>query len=136
MLAHGYSEFLGAVQQRARLDSQEAAVGATRATLATLSERLDPGEAGDVAAQLPGEIGRYLTEVEGVESFPWREFVDRVAEREGLDEGDRADATYHAQVVLAVVAEAVTPGELADLRDQLPEGYDDLFELAEREGSP
>lgn len=130
-----YSEFLGQVQNRLELDSQQAAQKATRVTLETLGERLGPGEAEDLGAQLPEEIGHHLTGSSEAESFGWQEFVDRVAEGEGLtDEGDRADAAYHAQVVVDVVADAVSTGELADVAAQLPDDeFDELFELVDEE---
>jgi len=128
-----FDTFLGAVQNRARLDSTEAALRVSRCTLTTLSERIQPGEADDLAAQLPDEIGRFLTEVDAVESFDYRTFVDRVVDCGSYDEDDRADAVFHARVVVSVVTEAVTGGELADVRDQLPEdeNWDELFEFGE-----
>ena len=133
-----YSEFLGQVQNRLELDSQQAAQKVTRITLETLGKRLEPGEAEDLAAQLPEEIGRHLTKSEEAESFGWQAFVDRVAEGEGLtDEDDRADAAYRAQVVMDLVAEAVSVGELDDVVAQLPEDeFDDLFELVDEDQMP
>ena len=133
-----YDDFIGEVQHRAQLDSREAALSISRATLTTLSERLDPGEADDLGAQLPDELGRFLEDVDEVERFDFEEFVDRVAEREEIGEDDEADAAFHARVVMDVVDEAVTGGELEDVRHQLPEdeGYDQLFEIAEEEESP
>ncbi|TYL38718.1 DUF2267 domain-containing protein [Natronococcus pandeyae] len=133
-----YDNFIGEVQHRAQLDSREAALSISRATLTTLSERVDPGQAENVGSQLPEELGRFLEDVDDVEPFEFDEFVDRVADREEIGENDAADAAFHAQVVLDVVEEAVTEGALEDLKDQLPtdEGYDDLFEIAESESSP
>ncbi|WP_049921041.1 DUF2267 domain-containing protein [Halopiger djelfimassiliensis] len=133
-----YDAFIGEVQHRAQLDSREAALSISRATLTTLSERIEPGEAENIGAQLPEELGRFLEEVDEVERFGFEEFVDRVAEREEIGEEDPADAAFHAQVVLDVLAEAVTEGALEDLKTQLPEneGYETLFEIAEQEGSP
>lgn len=131
-----YSEFLGDVQHRLALDSQQAALRVTRVTLEILGERLGPGEAGDLAAQLPEEIGRHLEGSDEAESFGWDEFVDRVADRRDLSEDDRADAVYGSQVVMAVVAEAVTTGELADVVAQLPEELDALFEVADDANVP
>lgn len=131
-----YSEFLGQLQHRLELDSQQAAVTAARASLETLGERLDPGEARDLASQLPREIGRFLTESADVEGFTWDTFVDRVVEREGLDADDRGDAVYHARVVMALVAEATDAGEFADVRAQLPEEYDELFVLLDEGATP
>ena len=133
-----YDEFIGEVQHRAQLDSREAALSISRATLTTLSERIQPGQAENLAAQLPAELGRFLEEVDDVERFDFEEFVDRVTEREEIGEEDPADAAFHARVVLDVVDEAVTEGALEDVERGLPEdeGYDALFEMAEREESP
>ncbi|WP_436343785.1 DUF2267 domain-containing protein [Natronorubrum sp. FCH18a] len=133
-----YDDFIGEVQHRAQLDSREAALSSSRATLTTLSERIQPGEAENLGAQLPEELGRFLEEVDEVERFAFDEFVDRVAEREEIGDDDAADAAFHAQVVVDVVEEAVTEGALEDLKEQLPddEGYDELFEIAEHEESP
>lgn len=54
-----YDEFMGMVQNRARLASTGEAVRATRATLQTLGQRLFGGEAKDLAAQLPQEVGDF-----------------------------------------------------------------------------
>ncbi|NUB92253.1 DUF2267 domain-containing protein [Haloterrigena sp. SYSU A121-1] len=133
-----YDDFIGEVQHRAQLDSREAALSVSRATLTTLSERVQPDDAENLGAQLPDELGRFLEEVDDVERFDFGEFVDRVAEREEIGEDDRADAAFHARVVTDVVAEAVTSGELEDIERQLSEdeGYDQLFEIAEEEESP
>jgi len=90
-------------------------VRAIRATLETWGERLYGGEAKDLAAQLPQEIGTYLTMQPVDPTFGVREFSDRVAEREGVD---LAEATYHARAVIEIVQEAVTPGEIDDVMDQ------------------
>ena len=133
-----YDDFIGEVQHRAQLDSREAALSTSRATLTTLAERLEPGEADDLGAQLPDELGRFLEKPDEVERFDFDGFVERVTEREEIGEDDPADAAFRAQVVMDVVEEAVTGGELADVKHQLPdgEGYETLFEIAEAEESP
>lgn len=132
-----FDSFLSAVPDRAQLDSAGAALQVTRITLTTVSERVQPGEADDLAAQLPQEIDRFLREVDTVESFSFDEFVDRLVERGDYDEDERADAVFHAQVVMDVVSEAATESELQQVRDQLAadEGWDELFEVAEQEES-
>ena len=133
-----YDDFIGAVQHRAQLDSREAALSTSRATLTTLSERIDPGQASNLGAQLPGELGRFLEQVDDVDRFEFEEFVGRVADREEIGEGDPADVAFRAQVVVDVLEEAVDEGALEDVRRQLPtdEGYEDLFEIAKAEESP
>jgi len=120
-----YDEFVGEVHHRAQFASSGEAVRAIRATLQTLGERLFGNEADHLAAQLPEEIGTYLTMEEQKEAFPLDEFFQRVSDRE---EVDLPDATYHARVVIEVIEEAVTGNELDDVRAQLPAGYAPLFE--------
>jgi uncharacterized protein (DUF2267 family) len=125
-----YKEFLGKVQHRIRVGEQSEAVGAVRATLQTLGERIASGEADDLAAQLPRELAYYLRQADRDESFELGQFYKRVARRA---EVDYPDAVYRAQAVVSVLEEAVTPGEMADMRAQLPDEYEDLF-IFERSG--
>ena len=125
-----FDPFLGQVQARARLADRQQALSATRATLQTLAERLDPGEAGDFAAQLPRELGDIVRQsARGPERFDLDEFIRRVSEREGVD---RPAGTYHARVVIEVLGEAISAGELRDIRGQLPAEFDPLFESGSR----
>lgn len=120
-----YDEFVAEVAGRARLPSRGDAVRAIQATLETLAERISSGEAADVAAQLPPELGTFLTDVEVTERFPVDEFFLRVAAKET---SDLPDAVHHARAVMDVLQDALTPGEVEDIRAQLPDNYDPLFE--------
>jgi uncharacterized protein (DUF2267 family) len=121
-----YDRFIGHVQHRARLGTFEEAVKATRAALETLGRRLAGGAPGNLAAQLPTEIGRYLTEQEGTqESFSLDEFFERVANEEGVD---LPKAVYHARVVIEVLREAVGDNTVNKARDQLPDEWRPLFD--------
>lgn len=128
-----YDDFIGEVQHRLELATQGEAVRSTRAFLTTLGERLQEGEASDLAGSLPMEIDRYLEEADSGQIFDYSEFVDRVAERE---EADPSDAAFHAQAIMALVADCVQEGEMDDLHDQFPEDYDDLFEMVGAEATP
>jgi uncharacterized protein (DUF2267 family) len=122
-----HDEFIGQVQHRARLSSRGEAERATRATLQTLAERLAGGEAEDLAAQLPLEIGHHLRgpwSAQG-ERFSLSEFFRRVSLREGVDP---SAAVFHARAVIEVLSEAVSTGELDDVRAQLPAEFERLFE--------
>lgn len=118
-----HDEFIGQVQDRARLASRGEAEGATRATLETLGERVPEQLATNIASQLPTEIGEHLRRTVTMggagsgERFDRSEFLTRVADRGHTDE---PAATYQARVVLEVVGEA-TDGVLDKLRDALPE---------------
>ena len=120
-----YDEFVGEVQNRARLPSRGDTVLAIQATLETLAERIAPGEADDLAAQLPPELGTFLRDVETTERFSVDDFFLRVGAKETAD---LPDATHHARAVMTVLQEAVTTGELDDIRAQLPDNYEPLFE--------
>ena len=123
-----YKEFIGQVQHRLELDEMGAAVRATRATLTTLGERLQEGEATDIASPLPREIDRYLTEADSGQRFDYDEFLGRVAERGGVD---KPDANYRSQQIVALVNKVVPPGNIRKVRDQLPGEYENLFEFVE-----
>jgi len=123
-----HDEFIGQVQHHARLNSRGAAEQATRATLETLSERLAGGEAKDLAAQLPQGIDVHLRSKrpeEAGERFSLEEFFRRVSQREGVD---LPKAIYHARAVIEVLKEAISKGEMDDVRAQLPAEFDRLFE--------
>lgn len=119
-----YHEFVGHVQNRARIGTTGDAVRAIHATLETLGERIDEGEAKHLAAQLPEEIGTYLEMAKTTESFELDEFFERVAKRETVD---LPDSVHHARVVVDVLLEAVTPAQAAHLRAQLPGEYEKLL---------
>lgn len=122
-VAMQFHEFLGHVQHRAQLPSPGHALGASRATLVTLGERLAAGEAAHLAAQLPREISHFLTRGDPAspgsgERFGLDEFINRVSLRERVD---LPLAALHAQAVLQVLDQAVSAGEMAQVRHQLPE---------------
>lgn len=120
-----YDEFVGKVHNRARMASRGEAVRAIQATLETLAERIAGVEAEDLAAQLPPELGTFLQDVEKTERFSVDDFFERVADKESVDV---PDAAHHARAVMAILQEAVTTGQVEDIRAQLPDNYEPLFE--------
>ncbi|MFC6976731.1 DUF2267 domain-containing protein [Halomicroarcula sp. GCM10025709] len=133
-----FDAFTGEIQHRLGLPGTGETVRAIRATLMTLGERLPEGQAADFAASLPGEIQWYMTGAvhEHGRRFDWAEFVDRVSEIEGAD---RADAAYHARVIVDLAHTVVPPSDFQQLRDALPESEDDedwrnLFEVVDSGG--
>lgn len=123
-----HDEFIGHVQNRARLDSRGAAERATRATLETLGERLSGGAAENLAAQLPHEIGEHLRRTASGtgQQIDLDDFFQRVADRE-TDGRDLPEVVFHARCVIEVLDEATTGGTLGKVKDQLPAEYDRLF---------
>jgi uncharacterized protein (DUF2267 family) len=117
--------FLGQVQSRAKLESLDSALAATRAILVTLGERLSGNEPEDLAAQLPEELAKFLRQDNRGQRFSSDEFFRRVAERSGAD---LPDAVFQVRVVFEVLSEAVSKGEIDDIRAQLPQDYQRIFE--------
>ncbi len=121
-----YEEFLSKVQDRTGLARPGDARRAITATFSTLCERISGGEASDLAAQLPQELKEPLHRAgEDAEEFSFEEFLRRVGEREGVNTDVARD---HASAVVTVLKEAVTGGELDDIRAQLPGEFQLLFE--------
>ncbi len=118
-----HDEFVGHVQHLAHLPSRGDAETIIRATLETLGDRLQPQAAAHVAAQLPSELGRHLQN-RAFEHLSVRDFHARVAERE---HADVEKAIFHARCVLDTVREAISPGAVRKLRQQLPQEFQPLL---------
>ncbi|MET7835758.1 DUF2267 domain-containing protein [Micromonospora sediminicola] len=117
--------FVEAVARRAELSTDQAAT-ISRAVLQTLGERITADEAGDLAAQLPDDVGGYLAAPEGAGATGAAvEFLYRVAERAAVDQ---AVAEVGTRAVLATLRETVTVGEFQDLVAQLPRGFDAMVD--------
>lgn len=128
-----YDEFISQVCKRANIDSREAAERVVAATLETLGQRLAGGEPKDLASQLPPEIAKFLQQSDAGsgETFSMDEFFWRVSQREGVD---LTEATFHARVILALLSESVTMGEIQNVQAQLPTDFAKLFDV-QNEGS-
>ena len=118
-----YEEFIANVRDDSSIDDRAHAERATAATLDVLGQRLAGGEPSDLASQLPAGLKELLDGHTGdAESFGVDEFCRRVAQREG-GRTSPDQALEHARAVLATVARSVSPGEVDNLRSQLPAGY-------------
>lgn len=126
-----YHEFIEQVEKRTELKSSGEAITAIRATLETFADHLAGNAPAKLAAQLPEEIAKLITdyksdpEAEG-EGFGVEEFVQRVDERIGLN--DKETARQQATAVLTVVQQAISPGEWEKLSGTFPAEYTTLFE--------
>src|SRR5512132_1381770 len=114
-----HEAFIDVVRAGAALD-RDGAERATRATLQTLAERIDRGEARALATRLPPELAPWVATTTSAERFDVDELVRRVAQREGVDE---SIAFGHIRAVFDALARAVGPDELADVAAQLPKDY-------------
>ena len=121
-----YDDFVGQVQHRARLPSSAEAVKAIRSTLETLGQRLSGGEVKDLASQLPEEIARFLPHEDSpAEPLSLNQFLVRVSDAEGVD---LPASVHHTRAVISVLQDAVSPGEMEHIKDQLPEDWSPIFE--------
>lgn len=119
-----FLEFIQKVESSMRGSGE--AEQAVMAVFETLGERLSGGEASDIAAQLPEEFRGPLESASGEpESFGVERFFERVGEKEGVNKNT---ATEHARAVMAVLGQAITSGELQDVRSQLPQEFHPLLQ--------
>jgi uncharacterized protein (DUF2267 family) len=84
------------------MGTQGEAVRATRVTLQTLGERLQAGEATDLAGPLPIEIDYYLATADHGQRFDDDEFL----------------------ALVSLLAEVVSGREIEQVRNQLPDDED------------
>ncbi|MFD4985338.1 DUF2267 domain-containing protein [Streptomyces sp. NPDC058374] len=121
-----YDEFLARVRDLGEHADQAEAEEITRAVLAVIARRLTAREVGDLAAQLPDELGRAMAADEEwqAESYGVAEFLRRVAERTGARP---RTAEWDASAVLTALAATVSGGELNQILTQLPSGFAPLF---------
>jgi uncharacterized protein (DUF2267 family) len=101
----------------------ERAERAARAALVMLGIRIDPGEADDLAAQLPEPFAACVPHEGPAERFKSREFERRVARVVPLH-NDQAPAAIRA--IFTVLDEAVSEGEMRQVRAQLGHEYERL----------
>jgi uncharacterized protein (DUF2267 family) len=100
---------------------------ATRATLEVLGRRLHHGENEHLASQLPQEVAVFLENDHPDVAFGMEELFERVGTKT-KEKVDLPEAVHHARAVISVVKEAVSKEQFNDVRGQLPEEYDPLFE--------
>ena len=112
-------EFVTIVEQAARM-GRDRAERAIEATLQTLADRIDRGEARDLAAQLPQGIAPWLATTTPAERFHVDEFLRRIAEREGVGV---ETAASHAQAVFMALQRSVSAKEFGDLMAELPRDF-------------
>jgi uncharacterized protein (DUF2267 family) len=114
--------------------SSEQATTLTRATLTTLAERIDPGEARDLSARLPGDLAPYaFGPNQAAERFGLDEFVSRVGGRAEADGTQARDAII---AVFVTLRDAMPPGEYDDIVAHLPAEFWDISETAGRYDGP
>lgn len=124
-----YREFIERVQELGQLESENDAVRITEATLETLGEELYAHRTAlrHLVSQLPEELKEPLLRRKGGDHPLLDEFYNRVRARADIG---YPDAVRLAKVVVSVLQEAVAPGEMRHVLDELPPEYTDFFEEA------
>lgn len=119
-------EFIAAVKESTGLPDNHSAERAVKATLSVLGQRLEGGEAKDLASQLPGSLKEQLPSSGAGERFDVSTFYERVAAHEG--EGVTvAQARQHARAIAKGLETALTDGEWQNFTSQLPKDYQDFL---------
>lgn len=119
-----YDDFIALVQEETKLPAREDAERVAEATLETFGERLPRLEQEQLAAQLPKELKEFMLKRETTERYELQEFYNRVGAR--ADTG-YYDAAERAKGVMRALQEAVTPGNLEQAFDRLPDPFRDLL---------
>jgi len=119
-------EFVSAVKESLGLPDNRSAERAVKATLTVLGQRLEGGEAKDLASQLPGGLADALPSEGGGERFDVETFYQRIAEQEG--EGVTVpQARQHARAIAKGLETALTDGEWQNFTSQLPNDFQDFL---------
>ncbi|MCW3842556.1 DUF2809 domain-containing protein [Micromonospora yasonensis] len=117
------NQFIGLVAKRTGTSSEQA-TAITRATLTTLAERIDGGEARDLAGQLPTGLRPYaFGSGETAERFGLDVFVERVSGRADVDVTQAKDG---ATAVFDVLRQALSPEAYGQVVTQLPAEYGEV----------
>jgi len=119
-------EFVSAVKESLDLPDNRSAERAVKATLTVLGQRLEGGEAKDLASQLPGGLADALPSEGAGERFDVDTFYARIAEQEG--EGVTVpQARQHARAIAKGLETALTDGEWQNFTSQLPQDFQDFL---------
>ena len=119
-------EFVSAVKESLDLPDNRSAERAVKATLTVLGQRLEGGEAKDLASQLPGGLADALPNEGSGERFDVDTFYQRIAEQEG-DGVTVAQARQHARAIAKGLETALTDGEWQNFTSQLPKDFQDFL---------
>ncbi|GBE95367.1 DUF2267 domain-containing protein [Nostoc cycadae] len=121
-----YQEFITHVQSLSQSTSLEEAEVATRATLATIKERIADSDIQDLAAQLPQELSHYLQDQTPANSqtFNLQEFIHRVSQKENIAPTTTA---IHVRAVFAVLQNAMKPETFSRFQAHFTHDYEELF---------
>ena len=126
-----YEEIIRRVQERGRIADPSKTELVIKAVLGTFGELVYRTEERQMAAQLPKQLRDVFYEYQPRErgradlgNYPLEEFFNRVKARASVT---LQDAERLSHVVLSVLQEAVSPGEIDDVRTELPTRFQTLL---------
>lgn len=119
-----YHVFVERVKDEAGFESLEDAARIIKVVLETLGERISKTEREELAAQVPHELKEYLHKCCEKDRYPLEEFYDRITQRADIG---YPDAVRQTLAIIRVLQEAVSPGELRDILNELPDQYAEIF---------
>ncbi len=117
-------QFIQRVQWVGHFDSESLAEKAIHVVLETLARRLTETEARHLWHQLPQGLELSVRHEKEHEKFSLDEFLDIVAEHEGVT---YPVAEHHAEAVTGVLQENISPKALDEMLSLLPQDYADFF---------
>ncbi len=120
-----YGRLLNGLRAQAKLESSAQAEAALDAALPMLLRRLIPGEAEDLAAQLPSLLRERLPLPDGPDRSVTRESIEAELARRLDVAPERASEIL--QAIGATLAKSVSPGQIEEVRAQLPEDLRAIF---------
>ena len=116
------TDMIGLVQQRADIESAQAANDTLLAVAEALAERDIDGEQANFAAQLPQELGAVVNmgASKNQEKFDAEELVSRVGKKLDISE---AQSRKHTHAALSAMMQGVSDGERLDMLNALPTDF-------------
>ena len=123
-----YDKFLEETMRKAQLKTSGDGQRMIRAVIETLGERLGDHEQKDLRAELPRQMKGWIHQRPNGEPFPLGEFYDRVARRADLTDSQAMAIT---RIILGLLRQAVSAGEMHDILETLPNDYRQAFFMEE-----
>ena len=116
------TDMIGLVQQRADIESAQAANDTLLAVAEALAERDIDGEQANFAAQLPQELGAVVNmgASKNQEKFDAEELVSRVGKKLDISE---AQSRKHTHAALSAMMQGVSDGERLDMLNAFPTDF-------------
>jgi len=118
-----YRELVKKVQIYSGFSDQESET-ALRTFAGKLGSRLTPQERRQFASELPSDLKAVVLEAQAGEKFGAEELVRYVCEANGIDE---AHARKQIHASWRAIKDAISPGEIRDIKAQLPRDLDAML---------